>query len=125
MLSQYLHKCCITQEIINTTLVLLHILLLLLQAKSPSAGQFTALGIYLLACLIFVVGAMIEYAILLHMRRMYEHKWMYESVLSKASPTNLTADGKLNEPFAALEKPTEIDMLIDDQTKKENWIPGH
>merc|ERR1712018_626957 len=44
------------------------------QSASPSAGQFTALGIYLLVCVFFVAGAMIEYAVLLHLKRNSEHK---------------------------------------------------
>ena len=43
------------------------------QAASPSAGQFTALGIYLLICLRVVVGAMIEFAVLMYKKRKSEH----------------------------------------------------
>ena len=51
----------------------------LFQAASPSAGQFTALGIYLLICLFFVVGAMIEFAILLHLKRRAEENLLKEN----------------------------------------------
>merc|ERR1712088_1027336 len=35
------------------------------QAESPSSGKFTALGIYLLTSLIFIVAAFIEFAFIL------------------------------------------------------------
>jgi len=39
------------------------------QAESPSSGKFTALGMYLLASLFFVVAAFIEFACVLQMER--------------------------------------------------------
>ena len=67
----------------------------LFQAASPSAGQFTALGIYLLTCLFFVVGAMIEFAILLHLRRTSDEKVFkeYFSSLEKPYKNNGELDG--------------------------------
>ena len=38
------------------------------QKTSPSAGNFTALGIYLLTCLFFVTLAIMEFAFLLHLK---------------------------------------------------------
>ena len=93
------------------------------QAKSPSAGQFTALGIYLLTCLLVVVGAMIEFAVLIHMRRSCEHKVLYENDSSeKIHRTNsknhsslrngnMTADSLLN-----IEKPV---FLLEEAINKE------
>ena len=64
---------------------------ILLQAASPSAGQFTALGIYLLICLLVVVGAMIEFAILMYMRRKSEHKVLTQMASSERYLLNLKA----------------------------------
>ena len=61
------------------------------QAASPSAGQFTALGIYLLICLLVVVGAMIEFAILMYMRRKSEHKVLTQMAQSERYLLNLKA----------------------------------
>lgn len=45
---------------------------LLFQAESPSSGQFTALGIYLLASLFFVVLGLVEFACVLYLHQCNE-----------------------------------------------------
>lgn len=42
------------------------------QAESPSSGQFTALGIYLLASLFFVVLGLVEFACVLYLHQCNE-----------------------------------------------------
>ena len=48
------------------------------QKDSPSAKQMTALGIYILSSLFFVVAGMVEYAVLLYLLRhsgnVYDHR---------------------------------------------------
>ena len=44
---------------------------IIFQAESPSSGKFTAIGIYLLACLFFVVAGFVEFAIVLQLQRYY------------------------------------------------------
>ena len=67
----------------------------ILQAASPSAGQFTALGIYLLTCLFVVVVAMIEFAVLLNMRRICEHKVLFQIVSSEKDQSHQSNSRKL------------------------------
>ena len=42
------------------------------QAESPTSGTFTALGIYLCSCMLFVVAAFIEFAVLLVLQNSYD-----------------------------------------------------
>lgn len=78
------------------------------QAESPSAGQFTALGIYLITCLSLVVAAMIEFAILLHLLRSSEERAMYQSADTTAA---------LTEP----EKPETSLLSSGNQKPEENF----
>ena len=48
--------------------------LFVFQAESPASGNFTALGIYLVSCLFFVVAAFIEFAVLLALQNSYGTK---------------------------------------------------
>ena len=64
---------------------------ILFQAESPSSGKFTAIGIYLLTCLFFVVAGFIEFAIVLQLQR-YNDELMKPKFSMKdttKSPTKL------------------------------------
>ena len=105
------------------------------QAASPSAGQFTALGIYLLICLLVVVGAMIEFAILMYMRRKSEHKVLTQMAQSERYLLNLKAwQRKISTWNEAMVSGTTLGNSVldqdksdpdkldkDDNVKKERW----
>ena len=93
---------------------------------SPSAGQLTALSIYLSTCLLVVVGAMIEFAILLYIRRKSEHKVMKEVTESESyfhqlqqfnrRISNWYETTKISEGVLKFDKP---EFLLDDTIKRE------
>ena len=62
---------------------LYYIYFLKLQAESPSSGKFTALGIYLLTNLIFIVGAFIEFAFILLLQQHNEQQVQRQKQLWK------------------------------------------
>ena len=58
------------------------------QAESPSSGKFTAIGIYLLTCLFFVVAGFIEFAIVLQLQRFNEKVTKTKSPIKDNSINN-------------------------------------
>ena len=52
------------------------------QAESPSSGKFTAIGVYLLTCLFFVVAGFIEFAFVLQLQQ-YNEKHLRRRKSSK------------------------------------------
>ena len=79
-----------------------------MQAESPSSGKFTALGVYLLASLFFVVAGFIEFAFVLQLER-YNEK-------SQAPPMKkIIKNGKINS----------IDLTLTDNTENSTMAPHH
>ena len=53
------------------------------QAESPSSGKFTALALYLVTCLLFLVGVFIESIFILHEQQGNEEKMEMEIVIAR------------------------------------------
>ena len=53
------------------------------QAESPSSGKFTALALYLVTCLLFLVGVFIESIFILHEQQGNEEKMEMELIIAK------------------------------------------
>ena len=56
---------------------------LVFKAESPSAGKFTAIALYLVTSLFFLVGAFIESIFILHLQQANEDRLMVEQHLLK------------------------------------------
>ena len=53
------------------------------QAESPSSGKFTALALYLVTCLLFLVGVFIESIFILHEQQGNEEKMEMEIAIAR------------------------------------------
>ena len=65
---------------------------LYLQASSPSSGTFTALGVYLLTGLLFVVGSFLEFALVLSLKQRWNQTRLvnYNMLPSQGNQANKT-----------------------------------
>ena len=73
--------------------------LFVFQAESPASGNFTALGIYLVSCLFFVVAAFIEFAALLALQNSYGTKRRRRARI-KCEEVNRKVQENYDEEFA-------------------------
>ena len=83
------------------------------QAESPSSGKFTALALYLVTCLLFLVGVFIESIFILHEQQGTEEKMEMELTIAKWK----LAAGKISNNVLKADKSVQTNTT---KTKKMN-----
>ena len=84
------------------------------QAESPSSGKFTALALYLVTCLLFLVGVFIESIFILHEQQGNEEKMEMELTIAKWK----LAAGKISNNDLKTDKAVQTNI----QTKPKSKI---
>ena len=83
------------------------------QAESPSSGKFTALALYLVTCLLFLVGVFIESIFILHEQQGNEENMERELIIAKWK----LAAGKISNNVLKADKSVQTNTT---KTKKMN-----
>ena len=89
------------------------------QKESPSSGKFTALGVYLLTSLFFVVAGFIEFAFVLHLHHINEQQLQKQKATSKCKgcSNDKAASDHIVNNFVSNNKPGLVTNVMFDIKK--------